>query len=53
MVESIPITQVGYDKLRDELKKLKLLSNILLEMTEDKILKLLELGELFEVNENV
>lgn len=37
----------------DELKKLKLLSNILLEMTEDKILKLLELGELFEVNENV
>lgn len=37
----------------DELKKLKLLSNILLEMPEDKIFKLLELGELYEVNENV
>lgn len=36
-----------------ELKKLKLLSNILLEISDDKLMKLLELGELYEVNENV
>lgn len=36
-----------------ELKKLKLLSNILLEISDDKLIKLLELGELYEVNENV
>ena len=36
-----------------ELKKLKLLSNILLEITDDEIAKLVELGELYEVNENV
>ena len=35
-----------------ELKKLKLLSNILLETSEDKIVQLIELGELCEVKEN-
>jgi hypothetical protein len=34
-----------------ELKKLKLLSNILLETTDDKIVKLIALGELCEVKE--
>jgi len=37
----------------NELKKLKLLSNILLEITDDEIAKLVELGELYEVNKNV
>ena len=36
-----------------ELKKLKLLSNILLEIPDYEIAKLIELGELYEVNENV
>ena len=36
-----------------ELKKLKLLSNILLEIPDHEIAKLIELGELYEVNENV
>ena len=36
-----------------ELKKLKQLSNILLEIPDNKIATLVELGELCEVNENV
>jgi len=36
-----------------ELKKLKLLSNILLEIPDHEIAKLIELGELYEVSENV
>ncbi len=36
-----------------ELKKLKLLSNILLEIPGNEISKLIEIGELYEVNENV
>ncbi len=36
-----------------ELKRLKELSSIMLELSDDKIIKLLGLGELFEVNENV
>ena len=36
-----------------ELKKLKLLSNILLEIPDHEIAKLIKLGELYEVNENV
>lgn len=35
-----------------ELKKLKLLSNILLETSNDRIAQLIELGELYEVKEN-
>lgn len=35
-----------------ELKKLKLLSNILLEASDDRIAQLIELGELCEVKEN-
>ncbi len=36
-----------------ELKKLKELSNIVLELSDEQIYKLLNLGELYEVNENV
>ena len=36
-----------------ELKKLKQLSNILLEITDNEMATLVELGELYEVNENV
>lgn len=36
-----------------ELKKLKYLSNIVLELPDEQIYKLLNLGELYEVNENV
>lgn len=37
----------------NELKKLKELSNIVLELSDEQIRKLLNLGELYEVNENV
>jgi len=37
----------------NELKKLKELSNIVLELSDEQIYKLLNLGELYEVNENV
>lgn len=36
-----------------ELKKLKILSDILLGLSDDEILKLINLGELIEVKENV
>ena len=36
-----------------ELKKLKELSNIVLELSDEQINKLLSFGELYEVNENV
>jgi hypothetical protein len=38
--------------LSSELKKLKKLSDVLLELSGDNISKLIELGELFEVNKN-
>ncbi len=37
----------------NELKKLKILSNILLDLPDEEITKLIGLGELCEVNENV
>ncbi len=37
----------------NELKKLKQLSHIMLELSDNKIIELLSLGELYEVNEHV
>jgi hypothetical protein len=36
-----------------ELKKLKLLSKILLDIPDNEVNKLIKLGELYEVNKNV
>ena len=36
-----------------DLKKLKLLSHILLDLPDNEFKKLIELGELYEVNEHV
>lgn len=37
----------------EELKKLKILSNILLDLSDSELAKLINSGELFEVNEHV